>query len=157
LEQVRHHLIGYILSFVLIGTYWSNHHHLLQAAHQVNGRILWANLHLLFWLSLVPFVTNWVATSRFAPIPVAGYGVVFLAAAIAYTLLTRALIVHHGTDTRLAEAVGADFKGKLSLVLYAVAIPIALRAPLVAFGIYVVVALAWFMPDRRIERALDRG
>ncbi len=157
LAAVRHHLIGYVLSFAFIGTYWNNHHHLLQAAHQVNGRILWANLHLLFWLSLVPFTTNWVGTSHFAAVPVAAYGVIFLAAGFAYALLTRALISHEGRDSALATAVGRDYKGKLSLVLYAVAIPTALAAPLVAFGIYVMVGLAWFIPDRRIERALDRG
>ncbi len=157
LEGIRHHLVSYVLSFGFIGIYWNNHHHLLQAADQVNGRILWANLHLLFWLSLVPFTTNWVGDSRFAPIPVAAYGVVFLAAGFAYSLLTRALIDHHGRESALATAVGADFKGKLSLVLYAVGIPIALVAPLVGFGIYVMVGLAWFIPDRRIERVLDRS
>jgi uncharacterized membrane protein len=157
LGEAWHHLTSYVLSFAILGTYWSNHHHLLQAVQQVNGRILWANLHLLFWLSLVPFTTNWVGDTRFAPVPVAVYGVVFFAAGLAYALLTRALISHHGKASPLAAAVGRDFKGLVSLVLYAAAIPIALGAPLVALGIYVVVELVWFIPDRRIERALDRS
>jgi len=147
-------LLSYVLSFMYLGIYWNNHHHLLQAAHQVDGRILWANLHLLFWLSLFPFGTAWMGENRFAPIPVAGYGVLCLAAALAYYVLVRALIAREGGDSLLAQAVGKDTKGKVSPLLYAVAIPIALVAPLVSFAIYVAVAAIWFVPDLRIERRI---
>jgi len=146
--------LSYVLSFFNLGIYWNNHHHLLQAAHHVNGRILWANMHLLFWLSLVPFGTAWMGENSFAPIPVAAYGVVLLAAALAYYLLVRALVAREGTDSVLAEAVGNDRKGKASPLLYATAIPIALVAPLVSFAIYVLVAAIWFVPDLRIERRI---
>jgi len=145
--------ISYILSFVYIGIYWNNHHHLLHTIRQVNGRILWSNMHLLFWLSLVPFVTGWMGENRFAAWPVALYGVIMLMAGVAYEILTHAIIRHHGRDSVLATAVGADLKGKASVVLYAVAIPISLLNRWVALGLYVVVALTWFIPDRRIERA----
>jgi uncharacterized membrane protein len=144
--------LSYVLSFLNLGIYWNNHHHLLQAAHHVDGRILWANLHLLFWLSLFPFGTAWMGENNFATIPVAAYGVVLLAAALAYFLLVRALIAREGTDSVLAHAVGSDRKGKLSPVGYAIAIPIALVAPWVSFAIYVLVAMVWFVPDLRIER-----
>jgi uncharacterized membrane protein len=146
--------LSYVLSFINLGIYWNNHHHLLQAAHHVDGRILWANLHLLFWLSLFPFGTAWMGENSFAPIPVAAYGVVLVAAAIAYFLLVRALIAREGKDSVLAQAVGSDWKGKVSPLLYAVAIPIALVAPWVSFGIYVLVAMIWFVPDLRIERRI---
>jgi uncharacterized membrane protein len=148
--------ISYILSFIYVGIYWNNHHHLLHAVSRVNGRILWANLHLLFWLSLTPFVTAWTGLSRFAAWPVACYGVVLLMSGVAYFILTRALIRHHGDDSALARAVGADFKGILSLVLYAAAIPLAFWSPWPAFALYVAVALMWIVPDRRIEDALAR-
>jgi uncharacterized membrane protein len=147
-------LLSYVLSFINLGIYWNNHHHLLQAAHRVDGRILWANLHLLFWLSLFPFSTAWMGENSFAPIPVAAYGVVLLSAALAYFLLVRALIAREGGDSILAQAVGRDRKGKISPLLYAVAIPIALVAPWVSFAIYALVALAWFVPDLRIERRI---
>jgi uncharacterized membrane protein len=147
-------LLSYVLSFINLGIYWNNHHHLLQAVHHVDGRILWANLHLLFWLSLFPFSTAWMGENSFAPLPVAAYGVVLLAAAIAYTLLVRSLIAREGSESMLAEAVGRDRKGKISALLYAVAIPIALVAPWVSFAIYTLVALAWFVPDLRIERRI---
>jgi uncharacterized membrane protein len=147
-------LLSYVLSFINLGIYWNNHHHLLQAVHRVDGRILWANLHLLFWLSLFPFSTAWMGENSFAPIPVAAYGVVLLAAAIAYTLLVRSLIAREGSESMLAEAVGRDRKGKISALLYAIAIPIALVAPWVSFAIYTLVALAWFVPDLRIERRI---
>ena len=145
---------SYVLSFVFIGIYWSNHHHMLHAVREVNGGILWANLHLLFWLSLVPFVTGWMGENHFAALPVALYGVVLLMAGIAYYILSRALIRHHGKDSALARAVGNDFKGKVSVAIYAVAVPLSFVNRWVAFGIYVAVAVIWLVPDRRIERTL---
>jgi uncharacterized membrane protein len=147
-------IMSYVLSFVFLGIYWNNHHHLLQTSKRVDGRVLWANLHLLFWLSLIPFVTAWMGENAFAAWPVALYGVVLLMAAIAYFILTRALIALHGDDSVLATAVGADLKGRISVVLYAVAIPLALARPLLAGGVYVAVAVMWLIPDRRIERAM---
>ncbi|MDQ2965575.1 MAG: TMEM175 family protein [Chloroflexota bacterium] len=146
--------LSYVLSFAILGIYWNNHHHLLQAATVVDGRVLLANLHLLFWLSLFPFGTGWMGESAFAPIPTAAYGAVMLLAAIAFYLLVRALIACRGQAPTLATAVGSDRKGKISPLLFAIAIPIALVAPLAAFGLFVLVALVWFIPDRRIERAL---
>jgi uncharacterized membrane protein len=145
-------LLSYALSFVFIGIYWNNHHHLLQASEKVNGAVLWANMHLLFWLSLIPFVTGWTGQTNFASVPVAVYGVVLLFAAIAFTILVRVLIACHGPDSRLARAVGADFKGNTSLVLYALALPAAFVHPWIACTLYAVVALIWLIPDRRIER-----
>ncbi len=146
--------LSYVLSFVFVGIYWNNHHHLLQAARQVNGGVLWANLHLLFWLSLTPFVTSWMGQSSFAPWPVAAYGIVLLLAAVAYTILTFALIRSHGQESAIAQAVGRDIKGKLSLLLYALAIPLAFVAAALSCLLYVVVALIWLIPDKRIETAL---
>jgi uncharacterized membrane protein len=146
--------LSYVLSFVFLGIYWNNHHHLLQACERVDGRILWANLHLLFWLSLVPFVTGWMGENDFAAVPVALYGVVLIGAAFAYTLLTLALVARHGTDSRLAAALGSDWKGRLSLVAYALAIPLAFVHPGISCALYVGVAIAWLVPDRRIERTL---
>ncbi|MEH2444839.1 MAG: TMEM175 family protein [Nostoc sp.] len=146
--------ISYVISFIYIGIYWNNHHHLLQAVRHVNGRILWANLHLLFWLSLVPFVTGWMGENNFAAMPVALYGTVLLLAAIAYFILTRTLILHHGSDSALAIAVGGDSKGKISLVFYALAIPLAFVNSWFACALYVLVAVIWFIPDRRIEKTL---
>jgi uncharacterized membrane protein len=147
--------LSYVLSFVYVGIYWNNHHHLLHAVQRVNGPILWANLHLLFWLSLTPFVTAWVGENRFAPWPVALYGVVLLMAGAAYYVLTRALIRHHGKESALAVAVGGDSKGILSVVLYALAIPLAFRSAWAAFGVYILVAALWVVPDRRIEHVLE--
>ena len=146
--------LSYVLSFVFLGIYWNNHHHLLQAVHQVNGRILWANLHLLFWLSLTPFVTGWMGENRFAAWPVALYGAVLWFAGFAYFILTRALIAHHGQDSVVATALGRDFKGKVSLVFYSVAIPLAFVNAWLAFALYVLVAVMWFIPDRRLEKTL---
>ncbi len=146
--------LSYVLSFVFVGIYWSNHHHLLHAVRGVNGRVLWANLHLLFWLSLIPFVTGWMGENHFAAWPVALYGVVLLSAAVAYFILTRVLISHHGSDSALARAVGKDFKGKVSVVFYALAIPLSFLSPWLACGLYVLVAVIWLIPDRRIEQAL---
>jgi TMEM175 potassium channel family protein len=146
--------LSYVLSFIFIGIYWSNHHHLLHAVQHVNGRILWANLHLLFWLSLIPFVTGWMGENHFAAWPVAFYGTVLLAAAIAYFILTRVLVSYHGRDSALAKAVGKDFKGKVSVVFCAVAIPLSLANSWLACALYVLVAVMWLIPDRRIEREL---
>ncbi len=146
--------LSYLLSFAYLGIYWNNHHHLLQSIQHVDGRVLWANLHLLFWLSLVPFVTGWIGASHFASLPVALYGGVLLLAAIAYFILTRALIALHGRESVLSRAVGRDFKGKVSMVIYAAGIPLAFFGPLISCSLYAVVAILWFVPDRRIERIM---
>ena len=146
--------LSYVMSFVFLGIYWNNHHHMLQAVRSVNGRILWANSHLLFWLSLTPFVTNWMGETHFAAWPVAVYGVVLLLAAIAYYVLARALVAHHGPDSALAIALGEDFKGRISIVIYAVAIAVAFKAPWISGALYALVALMWLIPDRRFERVL---
>jgi uncharacterized membrane protein len=146
--------LSYVLSFTFIGIYWNNHHHLMHAARHVNGRILWANLHLLFWLSLIPFVTGWMGENHFTALPVALYGALLLFAGCAYYLLTRALIAHHGQDSPIAKAVGRDFKGKVSLVICAVAIALAFANAWISCALYVLVAVIWFIPDRRMEKAL---
>jgi uncharacterized membrane protein len=146
--------LSYVLSFVFVGIYWNNHHHMFQAAHRVNGGILWANLHLLFWLSLTPFVTGWMGENHFAPLPVAMYGVVLLCSGIAYFILSRLLIAQHGDGSALATAFGNDTKGKLSVVAYAGAIPLAFLRTELALAVYVSVAVIWLVPDRRIERVL---
>jgi uncharacterized membrane protein len=146
--------LSYVLSFVMLGIYWNNHHHLLHAVRHVNGPILWANQHLLFWLSLVPFTTGWMGENHFAAWPVALYGLVLLLAGCAYFVLVRALIAHHSDDQRLATAVGRDAKGRLSVLIYALALPLAFVRPWLAWSLYVVVAVMWLIPDRRIERAL---
>ena len=148
-------LLSYVLSFIYIGIYWNNHHHLFQATEQVSGGILWANLHLLFWLSLFPFTTGWIGENGLAAIPTAVYGFVLLMAAIAYVVLERAIIANEGRDSLLAEAVGRDWKAKLSLVLYLAAIPVAFVIPWIAAGLYVFSALLWLIPDPRIERKLE--
>jgi uncharacterized membrane protein len=142
------------LSFVFLGIYWNNHHHLLQAAKHVDGRVLWANLHLLFWLSLTPFVTGWMGENQFAPGPVALYGVVLLFSAIAYFILTQTLLAIHSKDSVLATALGSDFKGKISVVIYAVAIAVSFVNSWIAGAMYVMVAIMWLVPDRRIEKTL---
>lgn len=149
-------LLSYLLSFVFLGIYWNNHHHLLQATKSVGGRVLWANLHLLFWLSLIPFVTSWMGETQFAAWPVALYGVVLLLAAVAYYLLTQNLLAHHSKESVLATAVGDDFKGKISLLFYAAAIPLAFVSPLISCLLYVVVAAIWLIPDRRIEQKMEK-
>ena len=146
--------LSYVLSFVFMGIYWNNHHHMLQAVHKVRGPVLWANLHLLFWLSLTPFATGWMGENHFAPLPVAVYGAVLLMSAVAYTILAYVLVAQEGPESHLARALGSDTKGKASLVCYAVAIPTALRYPGVACALYVLVAIVWLIPDRRIERIL---
>ena len=147
-------LLSYVLSFVYLGIYWNNHHHMLHVTQRVTGAILWANLHLLFWLSLVPFVTAWMGENHFASMPTALYGVVLLMAAIAYLILQRQILKAEGPHSVLAVAVGRDTKGKFSPLLYAVAIGAAFVRPAIAEAVYVLVALMWLIPDRRIERAL---
>ena len=147
-------LLMYVLSFVYLGIYWSNHHHMFHATKHVSGSVLWANLHLMFWLSLVPFMTTWMGERHFASLPTALYGVVLLAAAIAYTILQMRIIAIEGTDSPLAKAVGNDVKGKISIALYASGILLAFVHPLIADAIYTVVALIWLVPDRRIESQL---
>ena len=146
---------SYVLSFVLIGIYWNNHHHLLHTVKHVSGAILWGNLHLLFWLSLVPFVTGWMGENHFAEWPVSVYGVVMFMAGCAYYILTRIIISHHGPDSTLRAAVGKDEKGKISVVIYALAIGLAFVNRWVSLGLYVAVVVMWLVPDRRIERALE--
>jgi uncharacterized membrane protein len=146
--------LAYILSFAYLGIYWNNHHHMLHMSHHVDGVILLANMHLLFWLSLIPFVTSWMTENGLAALPTAVYGTVLLLAAIAYSILQSAIIKHGGPNKQLKEAVGKDVKGKISLLLYAVAIPLAFVQEWIAIVIYVGVALLWLVPDRRIERYL---
>jgi uncharacterized membrane protein len=149
-------ILSYVLSFIYLGIYWNNHHHLFQATEQVSGGILWANLHLLFWLSLFPFTTAWMGENGLAAIPSAVYGSVLLMAAIAYYVLERAIIAREGRDSLLAKAVGSDWKAKLSLVIYGAAIPLAFVSPWISGGLYVFAALLWLIPDPRIERKLEK-
>ena len=149
--------LSYLLSFVFVAIYWNNHHHLMHAVRYVDGRVLWANVHLLFWLSLTPFATAWMGDTHFARLPVAVYGMDLFMAAIAFTILVRVLIVRHGQDSTLARAIGGDRKGRLSLALYGAAIPLAFASRWVSLGIYVTVTLIWLVPDTRIERVLTEG
>ena len=144
--------VSYVLSYVYVGIYWNNHHHMLHAARTINGPILWANLHLLFWLSLIPFVTGWMGENHFAEIPVALYGTILLMSAISYYVLGRCLIKHEGTESLLGSAVGKDFKGRISVVIYVVAILLSFVNRWLALGLYFFVAFLWLVPDRRIER-----
>jgi uncharacterized membrane protein len=146
---------SYVLSFVYVGIYWNNHHHMLHSVQHVSGAMLWANLHLLFWLSLFPFVTGWTGENHFAAMPTALYGVVLFMAAMAYMILQRTIIRQQGEGSVLAKAVGRDLKGKLSPVIYLTAIPLAFVNTWIANGLFVLVAIMWIVPDRRIERALD--
>jgi uncharacterized membrane protein len=146
--------ISYVLSFIYIGIYWNNHHHLMHATQRVSGPVLWANMHLLFWLSLVPFTTDWMGESGFAAVPVATYGVILLLAGIAFWILTHALIRLHGPDSILARAVGNDRKGKASVLIYALGVLSVLINPWAGFAVYAIVAMIWFIPDRRIARRL---
>ena len=154
LKPLTSGLLTYLLSFVYVGIYWNNHHHMLHAAQHIDGRVLWANLHLLFWLSLVPFTTAWVGDYPSAAIPTAIYGVVFLMAGVAWLLLQAALVRRNGPDSLLARAVGRDAKGKASALLYASAILLAFYRAWIADALYVLVAMVWFIPDQRIERSL---
>jgi len=149
-------ILSYAMSFVFIGIYWNNHHHLWHVVERVNGAVLWANLHLLFWLSLVPFVTEWMGANHFAAAPVAVYGVVLLGSGCAYFIMTRVLLASHAPDSLLARALGSDFKGRISVVIYAAAIVLAFRLPWLAGVLYGVVAVIWLVPDRRIEKLLPR-
>ena len=148
-------LASYVLSFVYVGIYWNNHHHLLHACSRVSGSVLWANLHLLFWLSLVPFTTGWMGENHFATLPTAAYGLTLLMAGIAYMILQTRIIAVEGEGSMVKRAVGGDWKGKLSPALYAVGIAVAFVSPWVAVAIYAAVAVTWFVPDRRIERVLE--
>ena len=150
-------LLGYVLSFIYVGIYWNNHHHMLFATKHVNGGILWANLHLLFWLSLLPFVTGWMGENHFAALPSALYGVVLLMSGFAYWVMSQVIVASEGPDSLLARAVGKDRKGVISLVLYAVAIPLAFVNPWISQAFYVSVALMWLIPDRRIERLIGKA
>lgn len=147
-------LLAYVLSFVFIGIYWNNHHHMLHATERVNGRILWANLHLLFWLSLVPFTTAWMGENGFAPLPTSAYGFVLLMSAVSYSILQVLLIGHHGPQSRIAKALKSGAKEKVSLALYVVALPLAFVHQGISLAIYVTVALIWLVPDKRIEAML---
>ncbi len=146
--------VSYVLSFLHLGIYWNNHHHMLQAAPHVDGRVLWANLHLLFWLSLMPFVTAWMGENHFAPIPVALYGVDLLAAGVAYFILARTLIAANGTSSPIAVALGRDFKGRISPVVYLAAIAVSFFYAPISMALYFAVAIMWLVPDRRIERVV---
>ena len=148
--------LSYVLSFVYIGIYWNNHHHLLHATQRVNGATMWANLHLLFWLSLIPFTTAWMGENHFESWPVAVYGMVLLLAGVAYFILTKALISLHGRGSRLATSIGSDRKGQISIAIYAAAIPLAFAQPWLAGAFYVIVAIMWLIPDPRIERRVSQ-
>ena len=148
--------LSYILSFLYVGVYWNNHHHLLHAAERVSGAVLWANLHLLFWLSLAPFTTAWLGESPRAPYPVAAYGLDLLFAGIAYFILTKTLIAEHGSDSRIARSIGKDYKGMFSVTVYAIAVPLAFVRPSASCIAYVLVLIVWLLPDRRIEKYQDR-
>jgi uncharacterized membrane protein len=152
LREVVPSLLSYVLSFVFLGIYWSNHHHLVHLVERVTGGVLWANLHLLFWLSLVPFVTAWMGANHYSAVPTALYGVVMVFASIAYTILEYTIIAAQGPDSKLARAIGSNRKGLISLALYIAAIPAAFVQPLISDALFVVVALIWLVPDRRIER-----
>jgi uncharacterized membrane protein len=149
--------LSYVLSFIYVGIYWNNHHHLLKAMDRINGAILWANLHLLFWLSLIPFATGWAGESHFAAAPTALYGVILFMAGFAYWALQKAIVVEHGDDSLLARALGKDIKGHASLTGYMAAIAVSFAYPWIANALYVLVALMWLVPDRRIERALKQN
>jgi len=146
--------LSYVLSFLYVGIYWNNHHHLFQAADHVSGKVLWANLHLLFWLSLAPFVTAWMGQNHFSSTPVAVYGCILLFAGIAYFILTRTLVSHHGKDSKLAMSIGSDRKGQLSIVIYLIAIPLAFVRTWAGYVLYVLIAVLWLLPDRRIEKVV---
>jgi uncharacterized membrane protein len=146
--------LSYVLSFIYVGIYWNNHHHMFHTVKKVNGPVLWANLHLLFWLSLVPFLTAWISEHHDAPVPVACYGIVLLMSGVAYYILAQTLIRLHGKDSAIARAIGDDFKGKLSVVIYALAIAVTCLSSWLSIGLYAAVAAMWFIPDRRVEKVL---
>jgi len=148
--------LTYVLSYVVLGIYWNNHHHMLQATDRIHGGVLWANLHLLFWLSLIPFVTGWMGENHFAALPTAAYGVVLVGAAIAYTILQTTILKENDENPRLAQAIGSDWKGKVSIILYVAAVPLAFINQYISDAIFVFVALVWLVPDRRIEGRIAR-
>jgi len=148
--------LSYVLSFLYVGIYWNNHHHMFQTTKRVSGGILWANLHLLFWLSLFPFSTAWIGENHLAPAPIAVYGFVLLMAGVAYLILQRLIIIQQGADSLLQAAIGRDWKGRLSALAYLAAIPLAFVSPWISIGLYTSAAFAWLIPDRRIERVLDK-
>ncbi len=153
LLSLKYVFLSYVLSFIYLAIYWNNHHHMLHAAHRVSGSVLWANIHLLFWLSLVPFATAWMGENNFSTIPVILYGIVLIMAGIAYYFLAHCLADIHGKDSELARALGNDRKGKISVLIYAIAIGLCFIHPLIAFILYVLVAAMWFIPDRRFEKS----
>ncbi|HZS47061.1 MAG TPA: TMEM175 family protein [Blastocatellia bacterium] len=155
LKQVLPVFPPYALSFIFLGIYWNNHHHMLYATQRINGKVLWANHHLLFWLSLVPFATGWVSKTHSAPLPTAVYGIIMMMSAIAYTILLRTIIAQEGPDSKLAKAIGKDSKGYLSLACYIISIPAAFINPWISDILFILVALIWLIPDRRIESRLN--
>ena len=152
-----HKFLSYILSFIYVGIYWNNHHHMMHTVKHVNGTILWANLHLLFWLSMIPFTTAWIGEHHFAPFPMMLYGIILLMNAIAYFILQSLILKHHGKDSLLSKAIGKDYKGKASVVLYLIAVLVSKDYTVISGAIYIVVALLWLIPDNRIERILNEN
>lgn len=155
LASLFYKFVSYVLSFIYVGIYWNNHHHMLQTVKNVNGKILWANLHLLFWLSLIPFATAWIGEHHFAPFPMLFYGIILLMNAFAYIILQNLIVVNHGKDSLLSKAIGRDFKGKISIFFYIVGIATSLYLPMVSGCLYTIVALLWLVPDKRIEQILN--
>lgn len=155
--KLSHKFLSYILSFIYVGIYWNNHHHLIHSLKNVNGKILWANLHLLFWLSLIPFTTAWIGEHHFAPFPMMLYGIVLLMNAFAYFILQRLILNDHGKDSSLSKAIGKDYKGKLSVVLYLIAVLLTKCSVEISGAIYILVALIWLIPDKRIERTFNEN
>ncbi|WP_396191702.1 TMEM175 family protein [Flavobacterium sp.] len=152
--KLSHKFLSYVLSFIYVGIYWNNHHHMLHTVKSVNGKILWANLHLLFWLSLIPFTTAWIGEHHFAPFPMMLYGIVLLMNAIAYFILQNTIIANHGKDSILSKALGKDFKGKVSVVLYSIAVALSNYFTVMSGILYIIVAIMWLIPDKRIEKIL---
>lgn len=153
--KLSHKFLSYILSFIYVGIYWNNHHHMMHTVKRVNGAILWANLHLLFWLSLIPFATAWIGEHHFAPFPMMLYGLILLMNAIAYFILQRVILKHHGKDSVLSKAIGKDYKGKASIVLYVIAVLSSKYYTEISGALYILVALIWLVPDKRIEKILN--
>lgn len=155
IRPLLHKFISYILSFIYVGIYWNNHHHMMHTVKRVNGKILWANLHLLFWLSLIPFATAWIGEHHFAAFPMMFYGIILFMNGLAYFILQNVILKHHGKDSLLSKAIGNDRKGKISVVLYLIAVIISHKYTIVAGIIYILVAMMWLVPDKRIERVLN--
>ncbi len=155
LKAVLPHFISYVLSFIYVGIYWNNHHHMLHAVEKINGKILWANLHLLFWLSLIPFTTAWMGENHFTSAPMAAYGVILFMSAIAYNILQTQIVSKSGTDSAFSKQIGKDAKGKISIIAYALGIGISFASEWAAAGLYILVAIMWLIPDKRVERAID--